>query len=150
RTAARLFSEQGFRHATLEDVAATMGITRAALYHYAQSKDDLVGQCAERAHEALEAALREALMARTGREQLVIFFGRYADIICDDFGRCFVLINSRELSDAQHQLLRARQRRLDKMVRAMAALGVQDGTLSAQDPGDVSHALFGAFNAIPR
>src|SRR3546814_14487398 len=45
RTAARVFSDLGFRPATLADVARELGMTRAALYHYSPSKDALLPEC---------------------------------------------------------------------------------------------------------
>ena len=63
RVAARLFSEQGFRQATLEDVAAALNVTRPALYHYSRSKDELAAKCldiaiAEISEADVEATLR--------------------------------------------------------------------------------------------
>jgi AcrR family transcriptional regulator len=150
RAAARVFSVQGFRHATLEDVAGALNMTRPALYHYASSKDELVADCASRAHEELREAIADARRHRTGREQLVAFFRRYAEIICDDFGRCFVLVNRRELDpDGQRRNIH-NQRELDVAVREMLQLGVSDGSLRPVSPEDGSRLLFAAFNGIPQ
>lgn len=147
--AARLFSELGFRQATLEDVAGALSITRPALYHYARSKDELAEMCSDIAGEQLAEAVAAALRHPSGREQLVAFFRRYAEIICDDFGRCFVLVRRTEYSPAQQEKGRLSQRRLDQAIRAMVRTGVEDGSLKAVDPADVSRALFAAFNGIP-
>src|SRR3546814_12252668 len=42
RAAANIFSDLGFRQATIADVARELGMTRAAIYHYARSKDALL------------------------------------------------------------------------------------------------------------
>jgi TetR/AcrR family transcriptional regulator, cholesterol catabolism regulator len=149
RVAARLFSEQGFRQATLEDVAATLNVTRPALYHYARSKDELAAKCHEIAVFEIEGAIESARRHKTGREQIAVFFRRYAEIICDDFGRCFVLVNRREYSPDLQEVIRTDQRRVDHAIREMARIGVTDGSLRDVDPADVSRALFGAFNGIP-
>ena len=149
RAAARLFSEQGFRQATLEDVAAALNVTRPALYHYARSKDELVAKCLEIAVAEIEAAIETARQHRTGREQVAVFFRRYAEIICDDFGRCFVLINRREYDSELQEMDRRHQRRYDRAVREMVQAGVADGSLRHVDPADVSRALFGAINGVP-
>jgi len=41
-TAVRVFHEKGYRAATLDDVAKDLGITKAALYHYVSSKEELL------------------------------------------------------------------------------------------------------------
>lgn len=149
RVAARLFSEQGFRQATLEDVAAALNVTRPALYHYARSKDELAAKCHEIAIAEIDEAIERARQHKSGREQVAVFFRRYAEIICDDFGRCFVMVRRREYSSELQAASRVQQRRFDHAVRDMARAGVADGSLRDVDPADVSRALFGAFNGIP-
>jgi TetR/AcrR family transcriptional regulator, cholesterol catabolism regulator len=149
REAARLFSELGFRQATLDDVARAVNVTRPALYHYAHSKDDLAAACFDRATEEIEEAILGAQRHLSGREQIVAFFRRYTEIICEDFGRCFVLVNRREYSPAHQERSRLMQRRLDTAVRDMASAGAQDGSLVVSNPADVSRLLFGAFNGVP-
>jgi len=148
RVAARVFGERGFRQATLEDVAGAMNITRPALYHYARSKDELIAACAERARDELSQAVADAQRQPNGRQQLMAFFRRYVEVTCNEFGRCFVLVNPRELSEADQVINRAIQRELDEAVRAMVAGGVKDGSLRMVDAGDVSRLLFGAFNGV--
>ncbi|HEY5007039.1 MAG TPA: TetR/AcrR family transcriptional regulator [Caulobacteraceae bacterium] len=149
RVAARLFSEQGFRQATLEDVAAALNVTRPALYHYSRSKDELAAKCLDIAIAEISEAAESARRHKTGREQIAAFFRRYAEIICDDFGRCFVLVNRREYGPELQEINRTHQRRIDHVVRDMARAGVADGSLREVDPADVSRALFGAINGIP-
>ncbi|MDB5429029.1 MAG: TetR/AcrR family transcriptional regulator [Caulobacter sp.] len=149
RAAARVFAEQGFRQATLEDVAHELNITRPALYHYARSKDELAAQCGDRALEEIREAIVDARGHRTGREQVMAFFRRYTEIICEDFGRCFVLVNRREYSPDQQDRTRLRQREIDQALRAMIVAGGADGSLRAGDAADISRALFGAFNGVP-
>lgn len=149
RAAARLFSEQGFRQATLEDVANALNVTRPALYHYARSKDELAEHCAEHAQAELGEAIAAALRHKTGREQLVAFFRRFAEIACGDFGRFFVLVNRREFGPELREKVRLIHRESDMAVRDMVTTGIADGSLRKLDPLDVSRALFGAFSGIP-
>jgi AcrR family transcriptional regulator len=149
RVAARLFSHQGFRQATLEDVAAALNVTRPALYHYSRSKDELAAKCLKIAMSEIDDAIKGAHRFTTGREQIKAFFRRYVEIICDDFGRCFVLVNRREYSPELQEVSRAHERRFDHAVRKMVQAGVADKSLRDVDPTDVSRALFGAFNGIP-
>ncbi|MBS4215193.1 TetR/AcrR family transcriptional regulator [Neobacillus rhizophilus] len=45
KTAFRLFGQKGYYKTTLEDIGHEIGITRAALYRYFSSKDELLFQC---------------------------------------------------------------------------------------------------------
>ena len=150
RAAARLFSFQGFRQATLEDIAQALDMTRPALYHYARSKDELLAQCAAVADEQLLAALSAAKAASTGLEQILVYFERYAEIVCDDFGRCFVLTDRSEMAPAERDHNRAAQLMLGRAIAEMVKKGIRDRSIKRCDPVDASRMLFGVFNGMAR
>ena len=150
RVSARIFSRLGFRHATLDDIARELNITRPALYYYADSKDKLLGECAGIAFGQLGAAIKNARTASLGLEQLRYFFRRYAEIVCDDFGRCFVLTDLSEMGDVERDRARKTQVELARAVVAMIKNGVKDGSIRRCEPADVSRALFALFNGVPR
>jgi AcrR family transcriptional regulator len=150
RTAARLFGERGFRNTTLGDVGAALGISSPALYHYARSKEELLSECANIAFDRLLLALEAAKASATGLDRVEHFFDAYAQLTWDDFGRCFVLIDLRELNEPAKELARQTQLRLGGAVAAFIAEGVEDGSIRPCAPADVSRALFAAFNGIPR
>src|SRR5438093_13533191 len=41
-TAARIFCEKGFDKASMGDISAALGLTKAGLYHHIRSKEDLL------------------------------------------------------------------------------------------------------------
>lgn len=51
KTAFRLFGQKEYYKTTLEDIANEIGITRAALYRYYSSKDELLFQCHKMVYE---------------------------------------------------------------------------------------------------
>lgn len=85
-SAARVFARDGFHAARMDDIAAELGLTKAALYYYCDSKEDLFVKVIEArvgiAVEALEnldsttatAKVREAI-----RTHLIVFH-RHRDI----------------------------------------------------------------------
>ena len=149
RTAARIFSLEGYRNASLQDVADVLGIRRPALYYYARSKEELIDECGRIAYAQLQAAISEANTEATGRARLETFFRSYANIILDDFGRCFVLTNLREFSSSQEEKTRQAQIEIGRAVQSMIKVGIADGSIKPCDPVLVGHALFGAFNNLP-
>src|SRR5882724_13115388 len=44
-TAARAFNERGFYKTSLDDIAAELNVTKAALYYYFRSKDEILYEC---------------------------------------------------------------------------------------------------------
>lgn len=150
RAAAHVFSEQGFRQATLEGVASSLGMTRPALYHYARSKDALLSECDAIAREQLQVALNEALRETTGLARLRTFFRHYTETIADEFGRCFLLTAQSEMTEAQRASTRLFQWQMAVAITTMIELGIADGTIRDCSAADASRAMFGAFNGIVR
>src|SRR3546814_18574051 len=101
RAAANIFSDLGFRQATLEDVARELGMPRAALYHYARSKDALLTACGDIARQQLIEALGLSRGKPAGRARLAALFRRYAHIVHEDFGRCLLLHAFSDTAEAQ-------------------------------------------------
>ncbi len=58
--AARLLNEVGVTGDLLEQIAANLGLTRAAIYGYAEDRPDLVFRCYLRACEIMEQRLDDA------------------------------------------------------------------------------------------
>ena len=118
RAAARTFNRLGFHIATLDDVAADLGVTKPALYYYAKSKDELLSACGQLAIEALERALAEsAELELNAAERLSRFFVLYAEIICGDFGRCLALTEPRDLAPRSRKATITGRRSLNLAVR---------------------------------
>lgn len=150
RAAARIFSELGFRQATLEDVAGALGMTRPSLYHYARSKDILLLECGRIARQRLSEALATALGQSDGAAQLATFFRQYCTIATDDFGRCFVLTDLSEMNSVGRETTRDAQIALGQAVAGMIRLGISDGTVRQCDAIEVSRAIFASFNGVAR
>lgn len=62
-TAQKLFAENGFRETNLNDVATQLGFRRQAVYHYFQSKDDILYELIDRAGQAMATSAQEILDA---------------------------------------------------------------------------------------
>jgi len=61
RSAAALFRKRGYATASLRDVAAAVGLSKAGIYHHFATKEKILEAVYDRAVEVLEADLRRAL-----------------------------------------------------------------------------------------
>jgi len=61
-TAARLFQEKGFASTSLEDIATEVGVWKGSLYHYIDSKEDLLLAVVREPAEQILAQIREIKM----------------------------------------------------------------------------------------
>src|SRR3546814_19651590 len=80
-----------------------------------------------------------------GRARIAAFFSRYAAIVSEDFGRCFVLTDFSALAEDERGKTRMAQLALGKEVAAMIEEGVADGSVRACKSVVTSRLLFAAF-----
>jgi AcrR family transcriptional regulator len=55
--AMNLFHERGYANTSVEDVASAVGILKGSLYHYIDSKEDLLYRIVEQVHESVQAIM---------------------------------------------------------------------------------------------
>lgn len=91
-TAATLFKQQGFAGASLDQIAAQLGITKPTLYYYVPSKAQLVLACATRGFEQALGAMQTAQRAGNGPQGRNVLKA-YAKVLATDFGWCMVRID---------------------------------------------------------
>jgi AcrR family transcriptional regulator len=79
--AAEVFAEKTYPGASLSEIAKRMGIRKASLYHYIQTKEELLFELQLRAHERGLALIRSGSLddVASGKEWLASFILRWAD-----------------------------------------------------------------------
>lgn len=145
--AVRMFNERGFHATSLDDVAASLGISKPTIYHYLGNKERVLIECLTLGLEQLFSAADEAKTEKgTGLDRLRKFLCRNAEVNMDDFGRCVILSGDENLSPESVRKLRAMKRRVDDAMRALISEGIEDGSIAPVDPKVAAFALAGAVN----
>jgi AcrR family transcriptional regulator len=149
RAAARAFHARGFHNTSLDDVAATLQVTKPTLYYYVRSKEELLFQCFLAGLEGIEAGLAQALQSpASGRERLQLVLRRYAVAIASEFGWCMVRAEDQDLAGELSAQIRARKGHIDQGIRTLIRAGIEDGSVAPCDPKMTAFALAGALNWI--
>ena len=147
RAAVRAFNAKSFEATSLDEVAATLGISKPTIYHYLGNKEQVLVECVTRGLEMLQAAAREAQAeSGSGLERLRRFLRRYAEINMDDFGRCVIRTNDEALSPEGRRRFRALKSEIDRAMRTLIAEGVDDGSIAPVDVRIAAFTLAGALN----
>lgn len=147
RAAVRMFNLRGFHAASLDDVAAALGISKPTIYHYLGNKEQVLIECVSRGLKQLSQAAQNVREAPgSGLDRLVTFLRRYAEINMDDFGRCVIRTGEEMLSPEGAKLFQARKREIDLALRSLIEDGVTDGSISPRDVKLTAFALAGALN----
>jgi len=147
RAAVQMFNERGFHATSLDDVAASLGISKPTIYHYLGNKDQVLLECVTYGLEQLQdAAVAATAESGTGLDRLRSFLRRFAEINMDDFGRCVIRTSDEALTPESARLFRARKREIDTAMRALIREGIADGSIAPADPQIVAFTLAGALN----
>lgn len=147
--ALRVFARKGYDGASMDDVAAEAGITKASIYHHVKSKEELLGRGLGRALDALYAILEEPqALDGTAAERLRHVVRRVVRTTTDHLAEVTVLFRARGNSQVERDALE-RRRRFDRAVAALVREAQHDGELRADlDAALVTRLVFGMSNSI--
>ncbi len=147
--ALRVFAERGFDGATMDDVAAAAGITKAAIYHHVAGKEALLARGLERALDALFATLEETERVK-GRaiERLRHLVQRVAEVALEVLPELTVLVRVRGNSPTERRAI-ARRRAFDRAATALVREAQSDGDVDPEmDASLAVRLIFGTCNSL--
>jgi TetR/AcrR family transcriptional regulator, cholesterol catabolism regulator len=137
--AVELFHERGYANTSVEDVASAVGILKGSLYHYIDSKEDLLYRIVEQVHEDVEAIMRdvEALDGLTPLARLQAYVEAQVTYNARNLRRISVYYQDRaRLSPARFAEIRrwrrAHERYLVEMIEQAQAAGEVPADLDAR------------------
>ena len=149
--AVRLFNERGFHATSLDDVAASVGVTKPLVYHYLGNKDQVLLECVSfglaQLREVAEAARVEP---GNGLDRLKAFLRRYAEVVMGDFGRCVIRTSDEMLTIESRARFRAAKREMDSAMRGMIEAAVADESVKADNVRLTAFTIAGALNWTAR
>ncbi len=150
--AARIFHEVGYERATLDAIGDAVGLSKASLYYYVRSKDELVGRLLAGVIEEIERRAELDLPARpTAEQRLRRFLLAHVEVICRSptgillarqqdivFGK----LHARSITEARH--------RHEAALEAILEQGIAERIFRRVDTRTIAYLVFGALNGIPR
>ena len=132
REAAASFNFKGYHATSMNEIAGSLGVTKAALYHYFPNKNSLLAACFEHAMDAAFASLERARKeGRNGRDRLVLTMSYYVAELLNELNCCVVLMEEQALEPEDHAKL-VRQR--DRFERALRASYARESRTAASRP----------------
>lgn len=145
--AVRMFNERGFHATSLDDVAASLGVTKPVVYHYLGNKDQVLFECVRIGLARLRDAIERARQGPgTGLDRLKICLRDYAEATMGDFSRCVIRTAEEVLSPESAAQFRALKSELDVALRAMIAEAAADGSARVKDVWLTAFTFAGALN----
>lgn len=155
RLATQLFNQHGIGGTTLDEVALGLGIRKASLYNYIDSKSDLIFQCLMRTMQ-VRAHVMDVAEKVKGKAivQLEAYLDEFRRVLWDSPGMFPLMafyeypagyVASREGKKSDPIV----HRELDRMI-AMFNRGLKDGSLRKGEPNVLIHAFESPFVGLTR
>lgn len=151
REAAKVFNRRGSHGATLDDVAERLGVSKAALYRYVQSKQDLLYACHEEAMEiARESVDKGEREGSTGLEKIQIGMSTYLREMIGAMGVPVLILEENSLTGEQARHIMHLRDEFEKRMRRLVKEGIADGSILPLNPKLAMFMLLGAVHWVTK
>jgi AcrR family transcriptional regulator len=151
--AAQMFYERGYDATSIQEVADELGLLKGSLYHYINSKDDLLWAIIVRQHQsALALAERSRLLDGTPRDKLKAFVLGYAESLEKEHVFVSVYIHdiNRLSADRRKTIIREREAYTGFVVDVLTEGREQGQFRDDLDPQLSANAILGMLNSTYR
>jgi TetR/AcrR family transcriptional regulator, cholesterol catabolism regulator len=152
-TAARLFAEQGYRNTSVDDLVRATGLQRGGLYHYIDSKQELLLLAHE---ELMEPLLEQAEAIAAGEapadEKLRALVRAWVEHVATHLDHMVVFTEERRLieSDPAWSDVRASRARFQRLLEGVLRQGVDEGAFAIEDVDVAELSILGIVNHMPQ
>ena len=146
--AAKCILRDGVHKAQLQTIADKFQMTRAALYHYVSSKDEIISDCMDIGLTELQKVFTDAQAVEgPGLEKLRYVFHWSPKLTSNDFARVVMQLRENELSAPLRKKLRGMTDYVFSSVQRLAEAGVADKSLRPLDGRMLAMALMTNLSA---
>lgn len=151
-TALQLFRQKGYHATSMHDIAESMGLRKASLYHYIDAKEDLLVSIYRRTiaehSERIESISKGPGSAS---ERLALAIERHLESIASNADMFAVYVSeNRSLPPAHQEAVRQASREYRKRFEEIIREGVEAGELKPVDPHVAALLILGACNWLPQ
>ncbi|MGO9513312.1 MAG: TetR/AcrR family transcriptional regulator [Steroidobacteraceae bacterium] len=149
RAAARAFNARGYYNTSIDEIAASLNVTKPTIYYYVANKEQLLLECIMTGLErVLEPFRRPPLPNATARERCNDMIRHYAQAIASEYGWCMVRAEDLGLGQESIAQIKKLKSEIDRGIRRLLEEGVRDGSIKTEDFKMTAFALAGALNWI--
>ncbi len=151
REAGRAFSLRGYHNTSLEDVAKTLDVTKAALYYYVTNKQEILFEFHMMSLDFGDEAMKYSEEhGKTGLEKILLLIDKYVKTITSEMGSFAVLGEYDALESQNKAIIGKRRDKFDRGFRKLISEGIADGTVRAVDPKLTVFFFMGSINWMTR
>lgn len=145
RSAAAAFRRRGYHNASMTEIAKSLGLTKAALYYYVKSKEEILFEAHIMVYDKMDELVKSVRgQGETGLEKLQILYGEFAQMLTRDGLALLTDIDS--LNGENQKMVLKRRGRIERAVTRLVEKGMADGSIKKADAKVTVFFLMGALN----
>jgi AcrR family transcriptional regulator len=147
RAASWLFNRKGVEATSIDEIAAEVGATKGAVYHYLEDKPDLIARCFRRAFALSDRVLAAVELAPgTAAQRTLAGTALLVEMnLTDEFSPLAPLAGVEALPEEARAEIIARVKALEQGYPEVSREGLIDGSVRDVDLTAVGQAMAGAF-----
>ena len=147
RSAAAAFRRRGFDGASVEDIAAGLGMTKGNLYYYFKDKREILYFCQDHsADRMIEEAERIGRLRVPADEKLRRLIGAQLRCMLDELDGAAAHLEVSALPPARLDRILAKRDRYERAMRGIVEAGVRSRVFTPCDAKLAALAILGAVN----
>jgi AcrR family transcriptional regulator len=147
--AVEVFNERGYDGTSMEDLSQRLGITKSAIYHHVDSKQQLLALALDRALDGLfDVAARTDALRAPAIDQLEYLVRGSVLVLVERLPYVTLLLRVRGNTEVERAAL-ARRRRFDAIVSDLVTAAQADGDVRPDvDAALTARLVFGLVNSV--
>ena len=148
RVATHLFREKGYHNTSMQDLASALDIQKASLYHYIESKEELLFRILDYGSRLLRDRVEEVRATDLPpAEKLRLALENHAISIMENIDLFSVFLNEyRNLSPPRRQQILEVRRQYEQAMMEILEEGIASGDFRPVDVGMTVKGLLGMLN----
>ncbi len=143
-SAGQAFRRRGYHNASMTDIAAKLGLTKAALYYYVRNKEEVLYECHIMAYGEMDAILETNIRQGTALDRLETLFIEFVTMLTASGVSLLTDVNS--LGKIAKAEVLARRNKIERKIIRLVRDGQKDGSIRAGDARLHVFFFMGALN----
>ena len=142
--AGQAFRRRGYHNASMTEIAANLGLTKAALYYYVRNKEEVLYECHLMAYDAMDAILASKPKRGLGLDKLEGLYIDFVKMLTSSGVSILTDVNS--LSAENKTDVLARRAKIERKIIRLVREGQKDGSIRDDDARLHVFFFMGALN----
>ena len=142
--AGQAFRRRGYHNAPMTEIAANLGLTKAALYYYVRNKEEVLYECHLMAYDAMDEILKSKNEGVTALDKLEVLYVKFVTMLTASGVSLLTDVNS--LGEESKTDVLSRRGKIERKIIRLVKEGQKDGSIREGDARLHVFFFMGALN----